>query len=143
MRCSSRSASCSSAPVEYQPTTSNLGKTFLSVPRDKAHHWRQRKPRSHAAVARRRTLLLLFGQEGAVDLRHVVAVHAVVLDLERVGDVHRACAVRAKQAAKHSRRLAQRLLRLKPARQDSLAPPPWRAGSAAPGAPAHGRTHRV
>jgi len=52
VRCSSRSASCSSAPVEYQPTTSNLGKTFLSVPRDGATgDGRQRKPRSAPSLA--------------------------------------------------------------------------------------------
>ena len=63
-------------------------------------------------AGKRRTLFLLLGQERAVYLRYVVAVHAIILELERVRNVHRTSAVCAEQATKHTRRLAQPLLRL-------------------------------
>jgi len=108
------SASCNATPVEYQPTTSSLGKTFLSA-RARAtklgleQQQALRQSGKHKAAL---TLVLLLRQECAVYLRHVVC-DAVVLDLEAVANLH--CArveVNPQQAPHHARWLVSTQLGL-------------------------------
>lgn len=98
--------------MEYQPTTSSFGKTFLSV------HGERQGSVPHEYPHQLRTLLLLLHQEGVVELRHVVE-EAVVLNLEGVADLHCARRVRAQEQAQHARRVQPRQLRLEAARQCS------------------------